>query len=144
MKESLDNNIKIILFDLDGTLLDINLDLFVSQYTKLWAQSVAHLISFNKFIAKVLKASKAVEENTGENSNADVYFNAFFPIEGYTHEDLEPFFNNFYETDVSKLHQFAQRKPEARKAIQTAFDKGYDVTIATTLLLPAFVIEQRL
>ena len=52
MKELLDKNTKAILFDLDGTLLEINLDLFVSQYIKLWAQSVAHLISFNKFIAR--------------------------------------------------------------------------------------------
>ncbi len=51
MKESDDSQIKAILFDLDGTLLEINLDLFISNYLKLLAQRVAHIISPNKLIA---------------------------------------------------------------------------------------------
>lgn len=144
MKESLDKNIKAILFDLDGTLLEINLDMFVSQYLKLLAQSVAHLISPKKFIAKILKASKAVEESNSQKSNEEVYENIFFPFEGHSREEIQPFFNKFYEKDFSKLRQYTRRKPEARQVVQTAIDKGYDVVIATTPLLPTTAIKQRL
>ncbi len=144
MKESLDKNIKAILFDLDGTLLEINLDMFVSQYLRLLSQSVAHLISPKKFIAKILKASKAVEENDGCLTNEEVYENTFFPLEGYSREELDPYFDKFYEQDFPKLRQYARRKPEARKVIQAVLDKGYDIVIATTPLLPAIAIEQRL
>lgn len=144
MKESDDSQIKAILFDLDGTLLEVNLDLFISNYLKLLAQSVAHIISPKKFIAKILKASKAVEENDGRKTNIEIYIDAFFPIEGHSREEIEPFFDNFYEKDFSKLRQYTRRKPEARAVIQTAFDKGYFVVIATTPLLPLTAIEQRL
>ena len=138
------SQIKAVLFDLDGTLLEVNLDLFISNYLKLLAQSVAHIISPKKFIAKILKASKAVEENDGRKTNIEIYSNAFFPLEGHSREEIEPFFDNFYKKGFSNLHQYARRKPEARTVIQTAFDKGYDVVIATTPLLPLTAIEQRL
>lgn len=144
MSNGLDEKIKAVLFDLDNTLLDVDLDNFVSQYLKLLAQSVAHIIPPKKFIPKILKASKAVEENNGHSTNEEVYAKAFFPLEGYTREDIEPFFDNFYKNDFPKLRQYTRKKPEARSVVQTAFDKGYDVVIATTPLLPATAIEQRL
>ncbi len=144
MNNSLDEKIKAILFDLDGTLLDIDLDKFISNYLKLLAQSVAHIVSSRKFISKIQKASRAVEENKGYTTNEEVYANVFFPLEGYTRETIEPFFDKFYEQDFSKLRQYTRKKPEARYVVQTAFDKGYDVVIATTPILPATAIEQRL
>ena len=144
MKEQLDGKIKAILFDLDGTLLDINLSKFIPEYLNLLAQSVAHLISPKRFISKILKASKAIEENNGGKTNEEIYINVFFPLEGHSMEYIKPFFDKFYEQDFSKLQKYARRKPEARAVVQKAFDKGYDVVIATTPLLPATAIEQRL
>lgn len=144
MVKRLDNNIKAILFDLDKTLLEINLDMFVSQYIRLLAQSVEHIIPPKKFISKILKASRAVERNNGQITNEEVYAKTFFPLEGHSREEVEPFFNEFYKNGFHKLKQYAKRKPEAREVVQTAFDKGYDVVIATMPILPSTAIEQRL
>ena len=141
---SLDSEIKAILFDLDGTLLDLNMDLFIPQYLKLLAANVAHLIKPSKFISKLLKASKAVDKNDGIKTNETVFAEAFFPLIGYSREEIEPYINKFYEKDFPKLRRCARRKPEARKVIQIAFDKGYDVVIATTPLLPETAVKQRL
>jgi FMN phosphatase YigB (HAD superfamily) len=144
MTEKLDD-IKAILFDLDKTLLEINLDEFIPQYLKLLAESVTHLnISPKKFISKILMASKAIERNNGHITNEEVYVNNFFPIEGYSREDIEPFFNEFYKNRFQKLKYCTQRKPEAREVVQAAFDKGYDLVIATMPVLPRTAIEQRL
>jgi FMN phosphatase YigB (HAD superfamily) len=144
MKDKLDDKIKAILFDLDNTLIEVDLDKFIPQYLNLLAQSVAHIISPKKFIAKILVASKAVEENDGKKSNEDVYAEKFFPLEGYTREEIKPFFDKFYEEEFYKLKQYTKKKPEARSVVQKVFDKGYDVVIATTPMLPATAIEQRL
>ena len=145
MTKRLDNNIKAILFDLDKTLLEIDLDKFVSEYLNLLAQSVATLhISPKKFISKIFKASRAVERNNGHIINEEVYAKAFFPLEGYSREEVEPLFNDFYKNDFHKLKQYAKRKPEAREVVQKAFNKGYDVVIATMPILPRSAIEQRL
>ena len=144
MKTSLENHIRAILFDLDGTLIEVDLSKFIPAYLNLLAKSVAHIIPPNIFIPKILKASKAVENHDGHLTNEEVYLNNFFPIEGYTEEDIEPFFNKFYENDFYQLQKYTRKKPNVREIIQKIFDKGYDVVIATTPVLPLTAIEQRL
>ena len=144
MRQKLDSKIKAILFDLDGTLLDVDLDKFIPQYLNLLAQSVAHIISPKKFISKILMASKAIEENNGKHINDDVYADICFPLEGYSRKEIQPFIDKFYENDFSQLRKYTKKKPEAKEIVQIVFDKGYDVVIATTPLLPATAIEQRL
>ena len=144
MKDKLNGKIKAILFDLDGTLLDVDLDKFIPQYLDLLAQSVAHIIPPKKFISKILIASKAVEENNDKHTNDDIYTEVCFPLEGYTRKEIQPFIDKFYEQDFSKLRACTKKKPEARDIVQTVFDRGFDVVIATTPLLPATAIEQRL
>lgn len=138
------HKLKAILFDLDGTLIHVDLDKFIPQYLRLLAQSVAHLVSPKEFIAKILRASKSVEESDGSETNEEVYAKAFFPLKGYSREEIEPYFDKFYEHEFSKLRQYTRKKPEARSVVQNTFEKGYDVVIATTPLLPETAILQRL
>ena len=136
--------LKAILFDLDGTLLDVDLNQFVPGYLKLFSNSVAHLIPLKKMIPAILKVSEFINSNDGKIPNEEVFSNAFFPIEGYEKDELQPLFTKFYAEDFKKLQKFTKKKPEARKVIQTAFNKDYKVVIATTPVFPLTAIEQRL
>ena len=136
--------LKAILFDLDGTLIDVDLNQFVPGYLKLLANSVAHLIPPKKMVPAILKASEFVNNNDGKIPNEEAFSNAFFPVEGYEKDEIRPLFDKFYEEDFKILQKFTKKKPEARKVIQTAFNKDYKVVIATTPVLPLTAIEQRL
>ncbi len=136
--------LKAILFDLDGTLIDVDLSQFIPGYLKLLANSVAHLIPPKKMVPAILKASEFINNNDGKISNEEVFSNVFFPVEGYEKDDIQPLFTKFYEEDFKELQKFTKKKPEARKVIQTAFNKKYKVVIATTPVLPLTAIEQRL
>ncbi len=144
MRESLDSDIKAILFDLDGTLLAVNLDLFIQQYLKLLSESLAHFIAPKKLIPCLLKASAALDKNDGTKTNEKVFEEIFFPLIGYKREEIEPIFDNFYDQVFPELRRYTRRKPEARSVVQLAFDRGIDVVIATTPLLPETAIVQRL
>jgi len=136
--------LKAILFDLDGTLIDVDLNQFIPEYLKLLANSVAHLIPPKKMVPAILKASEFVNNNDGKITNEEVFSNAFFPLEGYERDDIQPHFDKFYDEEFKELKIFTKKKPEARKVIQTVFNKGYKVVIATTPVLPLTAIEQRL
>jgi FMN phosphatase YigB (HAD superfamily) len=136
--------LKAILFDLDGTLIDIEMTQFISGYFKLLAKSAAHLIPPKKMVSGILKAFAYINNNDGKIPNEEVYLREFFPIEGYEKDDILPLFDKFYEEDFKELQKFTKKKPEARKVIQTAFEKDYKVVIATTPVFPLTVIEQRL
>ena len=136
--------LKAILFDLDGTLIDVYLNKFIPGYLKIIANSLYHLIPLKKMVPAILKASEFVNNNDGKITNEEAFINAFLPIEGYGKEEIQPLFDKFYENDFSQLQKFTKRKPEARKVVETAFNNDYKVVIATTPVLPLTAIEQRL
>jgi HAD superfamily hydrolase (TIGR01549 family) len=136
--------IEAILFDLDGTLIDVNLKKFVPGYVQLLAEYTKDYVSPNKLIPHVMKASNLLENNNGEQTNEAVFNEFFFPLDGRTREELEPIFMRFYREEFSKLKKYTTKKPEARPTVQKAFDKGYKVAIATTPILPEIGVQKRL
>lgn len=135
---------KAILFDLDGTLLESNMDVFLPHYLKLLTARVAHILPPDEFIAHLMQASNAMVTNDGRATNEEVFAAAFYPFDGHSREELEPIFVDFYTDDFPALRQHTRHKPEARQVVRRAFDLGCDVVIATNPLFPAAAIEQRL
>lgn len=136
--------LKAILFDLDGTLIDVDLNQFIPGYLKLLANSIAHLIPPKKMVPAMLKASEFVNKNDGKITNEEAFSKAFFPVEGYQRDEIQPLFDEFYKEVFKKLQKFTKKKPEAQKVVQAAFNNNYKVVIATTPVLPLTAIEQRL
>ncbi len=141
---NLNHNIQAVLFDLDGTLLEIDLKKFIPGYLKLLSESISHLISPKKVISKLLKASEAVNNNNGTQTNDTLFAKVFFPINGYTREEIQPYFDTFYETKFVELKKFTKKKENARSVVQKVFKKNLKVVVATTPVLPLTAIQQRL
>jgi FMN phosphatase YigB (HAD superfamily) len=141
---TMDNTIRAILFDLDGTLLSNDMDVFLPHYFGLLAAHVSHILPPERFMARLMQASEMMLANDGQATNEEVFAEAFYPLAGRTREEMEPVFLEFYETKFPSLEQYTQRKPEARQVVQLAFDLGYDVAIVTNPLFPATATEQRL
>jgi FMN phosphatase YigB (HAD superfamily) len=140
----MENEIRAILFDLDGTLLSNDMNVFLPHYFGLLAAHVSHLLPPEPFMARLMEASEAMLANNGPGTNEEVFAEAFYPLAGRSREEMEPVFMDFYGTKFPSLEQYTQRKPEARKVVQLAFDLGYDVAIVTNPLFPATATEQRL
>ena len=94
--------------------------------------------------AKGIKLSRSRVNFSGKDTNDTIFAKHFFPIEGYSRDEIQPFFDKFYEKDFIKLKKYTKKKPESRNVVQHAFDLGYDVIIATTPVLPLTAIHQRL
>lgn len=133
-----------ILFDLDGTLLDSHMDVFLPHYMQKLAARVAHLIPPTEFVAHLLTATRAMVANDGRATNAEVFAEVFYPLVGWSPTELEPIFMDFYATDYPMLQYLTKRKPDARPAVDAAFSLGCDVVIATNPLFPEIAIRQRM
>ena len=138
------DQIQAILFDLDGTLLDANMDIFLPRYFEALTAHVAHLIPPDRLISCLMQATEAMVTNDGSGINQEVFAAAFYPLVGHSRQELEPIFADFYANDFPRLRQHTRRKPEAQQVVQAAFDRGYDVVIATNPLFPAAAVEQRM
>lgn len=136
---------KAILFDLDGTLLEHDMmNDFIPQYFALLTKYMAAWIPPDKLVASVMRGSDAVTTNDGSRTNEEVFAEVFYPLVGYPREEMEPRFMDFYTRVFPTLRQHTAPKPEARLAVQTAFDKGYAVVIATNPHFPALATQHRL
>jgi FMN phosphatase YigB (HAD superfamily) len=137
-------SIRAILFDLDGTLLDADMNVFLPRYFELLANSVAHVVPPERFVPCLMQASDVMVANDGRDTNKEVFAEAFYPCVGRERKDLEPVFLDFYTNQFPKLRRFTHRKPEARLVVKAALERGYDAVIATNPLFPAVAIQQRL
>ena len=136
--------VKAVLFDLDGTLLDLDIGVLLPPYIEALAAHLAHMVPPEQFVPSLMQASEEMMANDGQDTNQAVFDRAFFPALGRSRQELEPFFTDFYANEYPKLRPLARRKPEARRAVQTAFEQGCDVVIATNPLFPRAAIEQRM
>jgi FMN phosphatase YigB (HAD superfamily) len=138
-------SIKAVLFDLDDTLLDNNMDRFLMGYFGRLAPHVAHLVPPDKFMPALLAATRAMVEHADTSiTNQDAFIADFFPRVGRTVEEMMPVFADFYATRFGELRDLTRPMPEARAAVQAAFDAGCEVVVATNPLFPETAIRQRI
>jgi len=137
---------KAILFDLDGTLLDSNMQTFLPAYLAALSARVAAagIAPAEQFVPHLLAATQAMVANDGRATNAEVFARAFFPFAGRSREELEPIFAAFYAEDFPRLRVLTRPIPDAQRVVEAAFAAGYDVVIATNPLFPATAVHQRL
>lgn len=141
----MNNTIGAVLFDLDDTLLENNVDRFLKSYFGLLTPHMAHLVPPEKFISALIHATHAMVQNRDfAITNRQAFIDDFFPRIGRTAEEMMPLFDDFYVVQFGKLRSLTRPNPSARAAIQTALDTGCDVVIATNPVFPETAIRQRM
>ena len=107
--------IKALLFDLDNTLLDNEIDTFISTYVAAMSEHVSDIMRGDLFIAQMLRATEAMVANVDpDRTNQEVFDAAFFPAIGHTRQELEPVLDDFYANRFPEIESLTRPRPEAR------------------------------
>lgn len=136
--------IKSIWFDLDGTLLFNDMEIFTKEYFKLIALKIHPLEDGVSFLMKLQKAVYQMMQNKGPETNEQVFWNSFLPLTNLKKEEIYDFFDKFYREDFPKLRVFTKPNPYAKEVIKLAFNLGLKVVIATNAVFPLTAIRERL
>jgi FMN phosphatase YigB (HAD superfamily) len=142
---NVNKSIRAVLFDLDDTLLENDMDRFVKEYFELLTPHMAHRVAPDKFVSALLNATFAMVRNINPAvTNREAFIEDFFPRIGWKAEELMPLFDDFYAGPYNRLRLLTRPNPAARSAVQAAFDAGCDAVIATNPIFPETAIRQRM
>jgi len=133
-----------ILFDLDGTLLPMDQDVFVKDYLTHMASMLAPHGYAPELLSKTIwKGTGAMVRNDGSASNYDVFWKVFTSTFGVDALKDEPLFEEYYHTEFQKVKNVCGFDPRAGEVIQEIKDMGLRVALATNPLFPAIATHSR-
>ena len=134
-----------VLFDLDGTLLPMDQELFVKTYLSLLAKKLApHGYDPDTLIKGVWQGTGAMMKNLTGRTNEDVFWDTFCAIAGAGCRKDEPLFRDFYENEFSQVSAVCGFSPKAAETIALVKRKGMQAALATNPLFPAIATENRM
>lgn len=145
--QSQDRAYRAVCFDLDGTLLPMELEGFLQGYFgRLGEYAAARGEDAKQMLGAVNTGVKAMTGNKGEGTNADVFWRKFSELMGERWEtrDWGAFFTEFYEGPFGEIGQTMVANPAAARAVRTLKDKGYPLVLTTMPLFPREAVEWRL
>ena len=136
---------KVILFDLDGTLLPMDQDVFVKAYFKGIATRLApHGYDPQTLIKSIWGGTDAMIANDGEKTNEAAFWDFFATVFGEDARKDEPKFEAFYKEnfdDVSAVCGFDERADRIIKKIKA---QGIKVALATNPIFPQIATRKRM
>ncbi|MBQ7283857.1 MAG: HAD family hydrolase [Oscillospiraceae bacterium] len=137
--------IKTVLFDLDGTLLPMDQDVFIKEYFTLLATKMApYGYEPKKFIETIYNGVKAMVTNDGSCNNEKAFWNLFTSVYGEKAAKHEPVFLDFYMNEFQNVAKSCGFKPQANEIIKFCKEKGLRVILATNPLFPSVATESRM
>ena len=136
---------KAILFDLDGTLLPMDQDLFVKTYFKLLAVKLApYGYDPKQLIDAIWGGTGAMVKNNGSCSNEDAFWSFFTGIFGKQALEHLPVFEDFYANEFQGAQAVCSPIPQAAETINLVKEKGFRVALATNPIFPAIATRSRI
>lgn len=137
--------IKVVLFDLDGTLLPMDQDEFTKTYFKLLAKKMAaHGYKAESLIDSIWSGTAAMVKNDGSCSNEQAFWNRFSEIYGQQVLEDMPIFDEFYRNEFQKARDICGFAKESAEIIHDLKDRGIRVALATNPIFPAVATESRI
>ena len=137
-------SIKVVLFDLDGTLLPMDQAEFINQYFKgLVTCAVMHGYDAMAAKAALSQGIKYIATNDGSRTGEEAFWAGFCEVLGDVRADIEPHFEKFYEKDFDKIISLAKPNEEARSAVLAVKAMGLRVVLATSPYFPKVATHKR-
>lgn len=137
--------IKAVFFDLDGTLLPMDQDVFVKSYFKGVASKLApYGYEPDALIKAIWQGTVAMIKNNGTKTNEQAFWDTFKDIYGENCIKDIPVFDRFYEENFDSLKSVCGYNPNAAEIVRKLKSKGVRVMLATNPIFPSIATEKRI
>ena len=128
-----------LVFDLDGTLLDIDMPAFMKAYFSLACRRFVRPPELPRITPAMAGATRKMAAcRNGTHTLDRVFLKAFSPAVKRPPIDVRGVLTAFHQTELEQLRRHTAPRPAARPLLETALALGYELAIATN---PVFFLE---
>lgn len=134
-----------VLFDLDGTLLPMDQDVFVKDYfTRIAGKVAPHGYDPKQLVDMIWRGTAAMVKNDGAKTNEEVFWEYAVSVYGERIVQDKRFFDEFYEEEFDKIKSVCGYNPAAAEIIHDLKERGFRVILATNPIFPARATQWRI
>lgn len=137
-------SIKAVLFDLDGTLLPMDLDEFIKHYFGGLAKKFASAGYDPQELIKAIWSGVGAMRNDTERLNEESFWDCLYSVFG---EDLKKdlyLFDDFYSNDFDKYSSICGFNEKADETIKMLKSKDVLIILATNPVFPEIATKKRM
>jgi FMN phosphatase YigB (HAD superfamily) len=136
--------LRVLLLDLDDTLLDNSMSRFIPAYFEALCEALSPWAPPDRLIAELLAGTRAMDAGDGGGpTNAEAFADVFYSRLGVPRDRLEPEILRFYEQRFPTLRHLTRPVDGARELVSWARDRELRLVVATNPLFPRPAIEER-
>jgi len=134
-----------VLFDLDGTLLPMDQDVFVKDYFgRIAAKLASHGYDPQKLVDTIWRGTGAMVTNDGSMTNEEAFWKLAESVFGQQIRRDKYLFDAFYETEFDKIRAVCGYHPAAAQIVAGLKQRGFRVALATNPIFPARATQWRI
>ena len=133
-----------VFFDLDGTLLPMDQEVFLNAYMGGLAEKLTpYGYEPNHLLKSIWKGTGAMVMNDGSRRNDELFWDVFSACFGRDTRCDEPVFQDFYQNEFQNVAKVCGYDSCAAEVIRLVKDTGRKVVLATNPLFPAIATRSR-
>ena len=137
--------VEAVLFDLDGTLIEVDMQRFIPAYLQ---RLTAHLKEYGepRRIAATIRAAvvEMLTCSTGQRTMEEILLHSLANDHGIDRRSFQGFLEKFIQADLPDLQGMVRRHPAAAALLEACRENGWQLVVATNPIFPRRVVEARL
>ena len=134
-----------LLLDLDDTLLENDINLFLPHYLKALGTQLKEYVAPEKMASELLSATGQMIRNSyPDHTLEEIFDRHFYPKIGVEKKDVIDVLHEFYENKFPLLQPLTHPRPGAIELVNSAITSGYTLVVATNPVFPLRAIQHRL
>ena len=124
--------ISTVFFDLDGTLLPMDQDIFLNAYLSGLAQKMApHGYDPQLLVKSIWQGTGAMVKNNGSKRNDQAFWDVFTSVYGTNSRSDEPIFEDFYRHEFQTAKQVCKFDPRSQETVCALKKMDLRIILAT-------------
>lgn len=137
-------SLKAVFFDLDGTLLPMDMDVFIKTYFGAISKKlVQYGYNPKELVSVIWQGTGAMIKNDGKKTNEEVFWDTFVSFYGEDKLKDTVHFDKFYEENFDELKAVCGFNPKAAETVNELKKKNLRLILATNPLFPSIATEKR-